>query len=484
VRSDSLLRERDFALLFGGETVSELGSSVTYLVFPLIAVQTLHASALAVGLVAAAGNAAWLVVSLPAGAWIDRVRRAPVLIGTDIGSAILLATVPVAFAFHALTVAQLVVVAFGIGLLSVVFDIAYPAFLPSVIPADRLVDGNGLLEASANAARIAGPGVGGLLVQAVGAPAALLTDAVSFLVSASTIGAMRVSETDSSGTARPGGADPALEADPPVDVGARPVAGAVAAASASAAGVASGTGTVPGFGSTSEPGRSPAAGLASVPAARPKMRHEIAAGLRFVLGNATTRALTAGVTVANFVFGGYTAVVVVFLARQLGISAGVIGVLFAVGGVGGIIGSLLAGPVARRIGDARLLWVSTVVITPFTLMIPLTGRGLGMIWFLVGSLMLSLGIAAFNVCARAAIQRTAPVGMLGRVTASIRVFSRGALPVGAVVGGVLADLSTPRVGLFAVLGLYVVVPVVLVSSPLGRVRSLESLGSAVGVEAG
>lgn len=151
MRPASLLRDRNFALLLGGQTVSNLGSTVTFLVFPLIAVRTLHASALAVSVVAAAGSFAWLVVSLPAGVWADRVRRRPILLGTDLVSALLLVTVPLAWAAHLLSVAQLAVVAFGLGVANVVFNVAYPAFLPSIVPQDRLVDGNGVLEASASA---------------------------------------------------------------------------------------------------------------------------------------------------------------------------------------------------------------------------------------------------------------------------------------------------------------------------------------------
>jgi MFS family permease len=105
----SLLRDRNMAVLFAGETVSELGSTMTFLVFPLIAIG-LGASPFMVGVIAAATNAAWLVVALPAGAWVDRVRQRPILIATDIGSAALLVSVPVASAWHVLTVAQLVII--------------------------------------------------------------------------------------------------------------------------------------------------------------------------------------------------------------------------------------------------------------------------------------------------------------------------------------------------------------------------------------
>jgi predicted MFS family arabinose efflux permease len=415
-----LLRNRNFSLLLGGQTVSNLGSAVTFLVFPLIAVNTLHASAFAVSVITAASSLSWLVVSLPAGVWADRVRRRPILLGTDLLSVVLLVTVPLAAAWHVLSVVQMVVVSFGLGLANVVFNIAYPAFLPSVIPADRLVEGNGMLEASNSATGIAGPGLGGLLVQAISAPVVLLVDAVSFLVSAAAFTVMRVDEP--------------------------------------------------------RPEREPAAGGSG-------MLAEIRAGLRFVLGNPTIRALTVGVTVANVVFGGYMAVEVVFLARQLDTPAGLIGLLFSVGGFGGIVGSLAAGRLARRLGDVRLLVVSAAFTAVFVLMIPLTGHGAALTWFAVGSVMLTGSVAAFNVCARAAIQRTAPHSMLGRVTASIRVFSRGVLPLGALLAGVIASADSPRTALWVIMSLYLVVPVWMWFSPLGRVRNVADLDPAPEPEA-
>jgi hypothetical protein len=148
----SLFRHRDFVLLWSGQSVSELGSSVTGLALPLVAVVVLHASAFEVSLLTAATSIAWLVIGLPAGVWVDRLPRRPVLIGTDLGRALLMATVPVAWSLHVLTVAHLVVVAFTVGLLSVLFDIGYPAYLPSVITRQRLVEGNSTLAASESAA--------------------------------------------------------------------------------------------------------------------------------------------------------------------------------------------------------------------------------------------------------------------------------------------------------------------------------------------
>ena len=411
----SLLRDRNMAVLFGGETVSELGSTMTFLVFPLIAIG-LDASPFMIGVIAAATNAAWLVVALPAGAWVDRVRRRPILIATDIGSALLLASVPVAAAWHLLTVTQLAVTGFLVGALSVTFDVAYPAFLPSVVPAGRLVDGNGLMEAGANAAQVAGPSLGGVLVQVVGAPVALLADAVSFLVSASALATIRVPETHTSPAER---------------------------------------------------------------SQRASLRADIAAGLRYVVHGPSLRALVTSVAVANFIFGGYAAVVLVFYARQLGLPAAVIGVIVAVAGIGGIVGSLGAGPVARRVGDARLLWISTIVTTPLLLLVPLGRPGGWLALPVIGVVGANAAIAAFNVCVRAALQRNVPPALLGRVTASIRVFSRGALPLGALVGGAIASAATPRIALFAMLACFVAVPILVWRSPISRTRTLTELATPV-----
>jgi MFS family permease len=196
-----------------------------------------------------------------------------------------------------------------------------------------------------------------------------------------------------------------------------------------------------------------------------------------VLRSPSLRALIAAVTAANFVFGGYAVIVLVFLARQLGVTAGVIGLLTAIGSVGGIAGSLAAGPVARRIGDARVTWVVTGGAVLCFALIPLTGRGGGLAWFAGGSFGLTAGITMFNVCVRAALQRSAPPALLGRITASMRVFSRGALPIGALVAGALADWLTPRTALVILAVCYAVVPVWLRISPLGRSRELADLAA-------
>lgn len=179
-----VLRLPDVRRLCTGETVTAAGTSVTSIALPLVALQVLDASVLAVTALTAAAWLPWLLLGLPAGAWVDRLPKRPLLVTCDLGSAALLATVPVAAWAGVLGVAQLLVVALGLGTCSVLFRTAWTAWIPVVVPAEELAPTNALLHGSESAAQVAGPGLGGLLVAAVGAVGALTADLLSYLVSA------------------------------------------------------------------------------------------------------------------------------------------------------------------------------------------------------------------------------------------------------------------------------------------------------------
>jgi MFS family permease len=181
----------DFGRLWAALSVSLMGTEITALALPLLAALTLGASALEMGILAAAGQVPFLLFSLPAGAWVDRLPRRPVLIATDVASSLLLVSVPLAVPFGGPNFPHLVVVAFGVGTMAVVSEVAHYAYVPSLVGRERLTESNSRLQVSYSAAAAAGPGLAGALVQLLSAPVAVLADAVSFLISAALLRSIR-----------------------------------------------------------------------------------------------------------------------------------------------------------------------------------------------------------------------------------------------------------------------------------------------------
>lgn len=179
-----LLANPAFRLLFAAAAVSKLGTQVSYLALPLVALDALHASPGQVGLLGALGPVAFLLIGLPAGVWVDRSRHRPIMITADLVRAALLASIPLAWALHALTLPQLYAVVLATGVGTVFFDVASQSNLPAVVTRERLVAANAALVTLDGSSSVAGRGLGGVLVQVLGAPMAVVTDAVSYLASA------------------------------------------------------------------------------------------------------------------------------------------------------------------------------------------------------------------------------------------------------------------------------------------------------------
>ncbi|WP_086577139.1 MFS transporter [Streptosporangium minutum] len=188
-------RDRSFRLFLGADAISQFGTQITIVALPLVAVLTLDASFFQIGVLTAAELAAFLLVGLPVGVWVDRLRRRPILIWSDLMRGVALLSVPFAVALDALTLPHLYAVALLMGLGAVFFDVAHMSFLPSLVGKDDLLTGNGVLETLRNTAVLSGPALGGWLVHAVTAPIALLADAISYLVSALLLGGVRAEET-------------------------------------------------------------------------------------------------------------------------------------------------------------------------------------------------------------------------------------------------------------------------------------------------
>ncbi|SDZ07928.1 Na+/melibiose symporter [Amycolatopsis xylanica] len=190
----SLIRHADFRRLWAGDTISQLGQQVGVTVLPLLAVTALAATPFEMGLLTAAEQAAFLVLGLPAGVWVDRLRRRPVMLAADFARAALLLSVPVAWWLGVLTLTQLIVVALLAGAGTLFFDVAYQSYLPSLISREHLLEGNSKLQASMSVAQVAGPGLGGVLIQLVSAANAVLATGLGFLGSALCLLRIRTAE--------------------------------------------------------------------------------------------------------------------------------------------------------------------------------------------------------------------------------------------------------------------------------------------------
>lgn len=419
-----LLRQRRFLLLWAGETVSQVGNAMAVVGVPLVAVVVLHASTFAVGLLTAAGWLPWLVIGLPAGAWVDRLPVRQVMIGADLIAAVLYGSVPVAALTGLLTTGLLVIVQFAAGAASVVFMTAYQVYLPSVVAAADLIEGNTKMQGSASAAAFAGPGLAGLVAQGLGAVTALTANAVSFLVSA---GCLLGS--------RPGPASSRF---------ARP-----------------------------RPGE-------HVPARRrrPGLRGEVADGVRLLVSDPYLRPMTVFWSAANFALTGYTALLVVFLVRAVGLPAGWVGALAAVPGLGGVLGALVTRRLVVRYGTARSLLLATWLGMPAALLIPLTAAGPRLVCYVAGALIAYTGMAIGNIVIAAFRQAHSPPGMCGRVTATQRFFIFATSPVGALAAGGLGTWLGIRPALWAMLGMAVASGSLLYTRALTTSRDLPGQGPA------
>src|SRR5919204_3467200 len=189
-----LWRHADFLKLWSAQTISQFGSAVSQVALPLVAVLSLHASAFQVAALATVEFMPFLLFTLPAGVWVDRLPRRAILLTGDLGRGALGVSVPIAYAVGVLSLGQLYVVGFLTGILTVFFDVAYQSYLPSLIPREHMVEGNSKLEVTRSGAQLAGPGLAGLLIKLVTAPYAILVDTASFLFSGGFLIAIRKQE--------------------------------------------------------------------------------------------------------------------------------------------------------------------------------------------------------------------------------------------------------------------------------------------------
>jgi MFS family permease len=397
-----------------------LGSQVTLIAVPYIALTMLHASVFQVSLLAAVEMLPFLLLTLPAGAWLDRVRRRPVLIAADFGRAVVLLSIPVAYVAGAMSIWQLFIVAFVTGTFSAFFDVADQSFLPALIDREDLVEGNGRLQVSYSAAQIGGPTLAGNLIQIVAAPLAIVADALSFFISGGLIGLIRKRED---------------KPDRMLDAAGRPTS----------------------------------------------LRAEISSGLRYVLGNRYLRSI-AGCTGTSNLFGAALfGVFPVLIWRELNLSPAFFGTVIGLASFGFLAGAALSGRLPRRFGLGPTIIVSAALSSPAFLLLTLTPARLewAAVTLFAGWSVLGFTQVVYNVAQISLRQSITPLAMQSRMNATMRFIVWGTIPIGSLMGGLLATLLPVRLALVIVaLGSFASVPWVLFS-PL---RSLREMPEEVGVD--
>jgi MFS family permease len=368
-----LYRHADFRRLWAGQTISQLGSQVSTLALPLVAVLALHASAFRVSLLAMFELLPFLLFALPAGAWVDRVARRQVLIGADAARALALGSVPLAAAVAHVTFVQLCAVGFVAGTMTVFFDVAYQSYLPSLVEQDDLVDANSKLEISRSGAQIGGPGFAGLLIQWLGAPYAVAIDAVTFAWSALFVQRIRARET----------------VDPPVEL--------------------------------------------------PNLRREIGEGLRYLVRDARWRPMTTYSALFNLGTGITGPLILVYAVRRWGLSPGQLGLAFMLGNVGWLVGALVARRASEVFGLGRALVLGGAISGAPFLLVPLLPKAYAIPTLVAVEAVAQLGVVIVNVNAVSLYQTQVPARLLGRMSASRRWIVWGVIPLGNLLGGVLAS---------------------------------------------
>jgi len=391
----------DFLKLWAGQTISEIGSRITRDGLPLTAVLILGAEPSQMGFMTAVGASSVLLFGLLAGAWVDRLRRRPIMIAADLARAIVLGSIPLAAFTHHLSMAQLYIVIALAGICTVFFDVAYQSHLPQLVERANLLEGNSKLAMSGAAAEIAGPSLTGILVQTITAPVAILFDALSFLVSAFSVALIR-----------------------------KPEAGPSRAAERS---------------------------------------HPIA-GLRFVLAHPLLRPLACFSITAYIFFGFIGPLYTLYAIRELHITPASLGFAIAIGGVGAMIGSSLASAAKQRFGLGPTFIGSILgMVTAYSL-IPLAhGPAPGpLVFLMISQLFGDWAYTTYLVNELTLRQRSAPDEMLGRVNAAMQLLTRGVFPIGALIGGFVAQNFGVRTTLAVAVAGVGAASLWLIASPLRK----------------
>jgi MFS family permease len=400
---------RDFRKLWGSLTVTHFGGQITFLALPLTAALVLQASPFEVGVLTAMGALPYPLFGLFAGVLVDRARKLPVIIATDVGRGLALLAIPACAWLGALSMPVLYIVNFMVGLLSVIGWPAYQVFMTERVGRERLVEANAKIGIADSAAQLVGPGIAGALIQWLTAPFAIFVDALSFFASAWMLRGI-----------------PAHSGDAPK-------------------------------------------GLAR------SVREEIAEGLAAIWHNPTLRALVWSISIWQVFRHAFIAIVVLYAARELGFSAGQVGLLFMVAGLGSLAAAGVTAGLNRRYGmGPTMLGGITGTGVAWLVM----GAAGGPFWlaalvFGCGLFLLDLSAMVFFINYLSLRQASTPDRLLGRVTATMICLTVASAPLGGIAGGWIAEHLGLRIAMLSCsAGALLLAPLLTLWSPLSRMREL------------
>lgn len=409
MRFTGLWRQADFLRLWVGQTVSVFGSLVGGLAMDFTAVIWLGATPLQISVLAACRIVPGFAVGLPAGAWVDRLHRRPLLIAADAGRALALFSVPIAAVLDWLTIEQLYLVALTTSALGIFFDTAYEAYLPTLVERHELVEGNSKLAATASISEVGAFGLSGWLVQLFSGPGAILVDATSFVVSAFSVWRIRASEP------------------PPAPIG-----------------------------------------------ERQHLLREVQEGLKLIASNAILRTVAITNAIASFSNQLVGVTILLYLNREVGFGPGVLGMIFAIGGITGLAGTAVAGKSAWFGGFGRALVLAAFMRSAGLVFLPLAASVsvVSVVFLVMSQVVTDPAWAFYDINVVSLRQTITPDRLLGRMNASMRFLDLGAMLVGSFAGGLLGQSIGLRETLFVAVGVRTMPVLWLLLSPIARLREI------------
>jgi MFS family permease len=451
----NLFGHPNYRKLWTAATVSLFGTQVSQIAIPFIAAVVLKASPGEVGLLTTIEFLPFIFFTLPAGVWVDRFRKQRILVIGDLGRALFLVSIPIAYAFNGLTIWQLYLVGFVNGVMTVFFDVADQSFLPTILERDELVEGNSKLQISQSSAQILGQPVGGGLVALLTAPVAVLVDAASYVGSALLILWIRVAGREAAATPT---ASPTP--DPTAGTTEEGATGAVSAPSIAAEALAA----------------DEAGPAATEPESDDEgMRRQIMAGLRYIGHHRFLANIAASTATSNLFSNIAFAIFPVYLYVTLGLSPATVGAIGGIGGAGVLVGALIASRIPKLFGVGPTIVGSIGLGGVFGLLVPLAPAGDLAPVFLAASFFAgSAASVVYNVNQVSLRQAITPERFLGRMNATMRFLVWGTIPIGSLIGAGLSEVigvhTTIWVG--SILGLLAFLPVFL--SPVRSLREIPT----------